>query len=119
MLSAVYIAFMLFNNKFLTFSTGPQLSFVISINVYFFFSYIFKTYNVIHSYFNYRNVFDLFKVIISSGFVIFIFGIILNLNYFFNISYLLNQFFLFFLLSCSTRYLIRFTKQKNHKINKK
>ena len=119
MLSAVYIAFMLFNNKFLTFSTGPQLSFVISINVYFFFSYIFKTYNVIHSYFNYRNVFDLFKVIISSGFVIFIFGIILNLNYFFNISYLLNQFFLFFLLSCSIRYLIRFTSLKNHKINKK
>ena len=120
MLLAVYIAFILFNNKFLTFSTGPQVSFLISINVYLFFSYIFKNYNIIHSYFNYRAVLDLFKVVTLSAFTIFIFGTLLNSYYFFfNISYILNQFFLFFLLTCSLRFFIRFISLKNHKINKK
>jgi len=120
MLFSVFAAFILFNERFVTFSTGPQISFLISLIVYFLFSYVFKTYNVIHSYFNYRGVFDIFKVIFVSGIVIFLIGILLDSNYFFfNISYLINQFFLFFLLACTTRYLIRFISLKKNNSNKK
>ncbi len=83
MLFSVFAAFILFNERFVTFSTGPQISFLISLIVYFLFSYVFKTYNVIHSYFNYRGVFDIFKVIFVSGIVIFLIGILLDSNYFF------------------------------------
>ena len=120
MLVAVYISFILYNDKFLTFSAGPQTSFLISIVIYFVFSYLLKNYNVIHSYFNYRGIFDIFKITILSGLTVFCLGLILNIGYFFfNISYLINQFFLFFIFSCGLRYLIRFISLKKNKIKKK
>ena len=120
MFFAVFLAFVLFNEKLVKFSTGPQISFLISLSTYFLYSYIFKTYNVIHAYFNYRGVFDIFKVIFTSGITIFLIGIFLDLTYFFfNISYLINEFFLFFLFACTARFLIRFVSQKKHKTNKK
>ena len=63
MFFAVFLAFVLFNERLVKFSTGPQISLLISLSTYFLYSYIFKTYNVLHAYFNYRGVFDIFKVI--------------------------------------------------------
>ncbi len=37
MLCSVYIAFILFNDRIVRFSTGPQISFLLSIFLYFFF----------------------------------------------------------------------------------
>ena len=84
MIVAVYLSFIMFNDKILKFSAGPQASFLISITIYFIYSYIFKNYNVIHSYFNYRSVFDIFKIILISGFTVFIFSFFfLEINIFF------------------------------------
>ena len=83
MLCSVYIAFILFNDRIVTFSTGPQISFLVSIFLYFLFSYFFKTYNAIHSYFNYRDALDIFKAIFASGFTMFLVGILFNIKYFF------------------------------------
>ena len=119
MLCSVYIAFILFNDRIVRFSTGPQISFLLSIFLYFFFSYLFKTYKAIHSYFNYRDAFDIFKVIFASGVTIFLIGVPFNIKYFFfNVSYLLNQFFLFYLFAYTLRYLIRLISSKRHKKNK-
>ena len=108
MIIAVYLSFIMFNDKILKFSTGPQVSFLLSISIYFIFSYIFKNYNVIHSYFNYRLVFYFFKIIFISGLTVFIFGFFFgNKYFFFNASYVLNQFTLFFILICTLRYSIR------------
>lgn len=119
MFCSVFIAFILFNDRIVTFSTGPQISFLVSIFLYFVFSYFFKTYNAIHSYFNYRDAFDIFKVIFASGFTMFLIGVLFNIKYFFfNVSYLLNQFFLFYIFACTLRSLIRLISLKKQKINK-
>ena len=120
MIIAVYLSFIMFNDKILKFSTGPQVSFLLSISIYFIFSYIFKNYNVIHSYFNYRSVFDIFKIILISGLTVFILGFFFgNKYFFFNASYVLNQFTLFFIFICTLRYSIRLLSLKRSKVNKK
>ena len=110
MLIAVYLAFIILNNKILPYSSGPQASFLISITSYFIFSIYFKNYNIVYRYFNYRDIFNILKATILSAFLIFLTNIFTDIRYFFQeISYILNQYLIFFILINLIRYFIKFT----------